>query len=164
MFTDIQHAVQSLNGSKLLMGIAMIILNVGSKYIQIEFSKTQESALKSALTREVLIFVIIFTATHDIIISTLMTAAFIILADHLLNDKSKYCIIPKQYWAIHNAMDTNKDGTVSPEEEAYAVEVLKRADKQKQQSSNDSNESSNDSDEYNLYTNELSQSHTNYYT
>ena len=91
--------LHSLNSSKILMGIAMLILNVGSKYVQLEFSKTQESALKSALTREILIFVIIFTATHDIIISILMTAAFVILANHLFNDQSKFCIIPQKYWA-----------------------------------------------------------------
>ena len=113
------------------MGIAMLILNVGSKYVQLEFSKTQESALKSALTREILIFVIIFTATHDIIISILMTAAFVILANHLFNDQSKFCIIPQKYWAMYDAADTNKDGTVSPEEEAAAIKVLEKAKKQK---------------------------------
>ena len=113
------------------MGIAMLILNVGSKYVQLEFSKTQESALKSALTREILIFVIIFTATHDIIISILMTAAFVILANHLFNDQSKFCIIPQKYWAMYDAADTNKDGTVSPEEEAAAIKVLEKAKMQK---------------------------------
>ena len=113
------------------MGIAMLILNVGSKYVKLEFSKTQESALKSALTREILIFVIIFTATHDIIISILMTAAFVILANHLFNDQSKFCIIPQKYWAMYDAADTNKDGTVSPEEEAAAIKVLEKAKMQK---------------------------------
>ena len=126
--------LHSLNSSKILMGIAMLILNVGSKYVQLEFSKTQESALKSALTREILIFVIIFTATHDIIISILMTAAFVILANHLFNDQSKFCIIPQKYWAMYDAADTNKDGTVSPEEEAAAINILEKAKKQKQAS------------------------------
>ena len=124
--------LHSLNSSKILMGIAMLILNVGSKYVQLEFSKTQESALKSALTREILIFVIIFTATHDIIISILMTAAFVILANHLFNDQSKFCIIPQKYWAMYDAADTNKDGTVSPEEEAAAIKVLEKAKMQKE--------------------------------
>ena len=132
MFTELQSYLHSINSSKILSGIAMLILNVGSKYVQIEFSKTQESALKSALTREILIFVIVFTATRDLIISILMTAAFTILADHLFNDQSKYCIIPKKYWAMYSAADINKDGTVSPEEEAAAIEILNKATQQKQ--------------------------------
>jgi len=131
MFTELQSYLHSLNSSKILMGIAMLILNVGSKYVQLEFSKTQESALKSALTREILIFVIMFTATHDIIMSILMTAAFVILANHLFNDRSKYCIIPNKYWDMCNAIDANKDGDVSPEEEAAAIKILEKARKQK---------------------------------
>ena len=47
-----------LNNSKLLAGLAMIILNLFSKYVQLNFSKSQEAYIKSAITREILIFTI----------------------------------------------------------------------------------------------------------
>ena len=151
MFTELQSYLHSLNSSKILMGIAMLILNVGSKYVQLEFSKTQESALKSALTREILIFVIMFTATHDIIMSILMTAAFVILANHLFNDQSRYCIIPHKYWDMCKALDVNKDGDVSPEEEAAAIKILEKARKQKNNMRKESSYQNND--EFNNHLN-----------
>ena len=128
---SIKWIYSSLNNSKLLSGIIMILLNVGSRYIEIGFSKTQEQALRNGLAREILLFAIIFTGTHDIIISILMTAAFIVLANHLLNDKSKYCLIPTHLRKISLQMDTNKDGHVSDEEEHKALEILRKAELQK---------------------------------
>lgn len=133
MFKQVQNAITSVNTSKLFMGIAMILLNVGSKYIDLEFSKTQENTLKKVLTREILIFSILFTATHDLVISILMTAAFTVLASYLLNNESDYCIIPKHLWKIEQVIDTNNDGVVSPEEEEWALHILEKVGKKRNQ-------------------------------
>ena len=42
ILTVLKQVIKSLNDSKLLSGLIMIILNVGSKYIEMGFSKTQE--------------------------------------------------------------------------------------------------------------------------
>jgi len=126
--------LQSINDSKFLLGIMMLLLNVGSKYIELGFSKTQEQALRNGLGRELLIFAIVFMATHDIIMSILMTAAFIILSDYLFNEKSKLCIIPAQLKRISSVIDTNKDGFISPEEEKKALDTLRKAEEQKHKS------------------------------
>ena len=126
MFESLNTALEPLNSSKLFAGITMLILNVGAKYITVDFTKTQEAALKKALSREILIFVIIFTATRDIIISILMTAAFVILADHLFNNESKHCVIPKKFWDVYAAADSNKDGEVSLEERQAAISILEK--------------------------------------
>ena len=72
----------------------MIILNVGSKYIDIGFSKTQEQVLRNGLARELLIFAVAFTATRDIVTSLLLTGAFMILSDVIFHENSKFCLIP----------------------------------------------------------------------
>lgn len=121
----------SLNDSKLLSGLLMIILNVGSKYIEMGFSKTQEEALRNGLARELLIFSVAFMGTRDIILSLLITAAFITLSNYLLNEQSKFCLIPNHLRKIALQVDTNQDGFVSEEEERNAIEVLKKAELQK---------------------------------
>ena len=68
----IQKGIDKINGSKLLTGIVMLLLNVGSKYIELGFTKTQEQALRNGLGREILIFAVVFMGTHDIIISILI--------------------------------------------------------------------------------------------
>jgi hypothetical protein len=121
----------ALNESKLLMGLAMLLLNVGTKYIEIGLSKTQEQALRNALGRELLIFAIVFTATRDIVTSTLMTAAFVVLSSFLLNENSRFCVAPHALRRLRAVADLNQDGAVSPEEERQAVGVLRRAEVQR---------------------------------
>jgi hypothetical protein len=123
--------LKAVNESKLLLGIIMLLLNVGSKYIELGFSKTQEQALKSGLGREILIFAIVFMGTHDLISSILMTAAFIILSDYLFNEKSKFCVIPGKLREMSALIDKNNDNIISPEEERKALETLKKAEEQK---------------------------------
>jgi len=132
MLTSFKKYLQPINDSKLLAGIVMLLLNVGSKYIELGFSKTQEQALRNGLGREILIFAIVFMATHEIITSILMTAAFIILSNYLFNEKSKLCIIPAHFKKISAVIDANNDGIISPEEEKKALDTLRKAEKQKQ--------------------------------
>ena len=63
----IKYFLNKINSSKLLAGIVMLLLNVGSKYIELGLTKTQEHALRNALGRELLIFSVVFMGTHDII-------------------------------------------------------------------------------------------------
>ena len=124
--------IQALNNSKFLAGIVMLLLNVGSKYIEMGFSKTQEQALRNGLGREILIFAIVFMGTHDIIISILMTAAFIILSDYLFNENSNLCIMPNRLKNISYAIDKNKDNIISEKEEKDALDILRKAQLQKE--------------------------------
>tara|TARA_B100000902_G_C26975359_1_gene747496 strand:- start:161 stop:646 length:486 start_codon:yes stop_codon:yes gene_type:complete len=129
--TSIQTALNSLNNSKLMLGIMMLLLNIGSRYIELGFTKTQEQALRNGLGREILIFAIAFMGTHDIVISTLMTASFIILSDYLFNEQSKFCVLPARLQKIAEMVDKNDDNEISPEEERKALEILQKAENQK---------------------------------
>ena len=112
--------LNNINTSKLFIGITMIMLNVGSKYVDFKFTKGQEKLLKEGLAREILIFAIVFMGTRDVLYAILLTAAFIILSEYTFNEKSKYCVIPDRMKQITIMMDTNNDGIISPEEEAKA--------------------------------------------
>ena len=131
MLKSFQKSVASLNNSKFIMGVTMLLLNVGSRYVELGFSKTQEQALRNGLGREIFIMAVVFMGTRDIIISILMTAAFIVLSDYALNERSSFCILPESMKKIANAVDINNDGTISPAEEEKAMATLRRAEKQK---------------------------------
>ena len=107
----------------------MLLINIGSRYIELGFTKTQEQALRNGLGRELLIFSIIFMATHDIIVSTMMTASFIVLSDYLFNENSRLCVLPERLKLISKMIDENKDNIISPEEEKRAIEILHKAKK-----------------------------------
>jgi hypothetical protein len=132
MFNDIHNSIQKLNGSKLFAGLVMLMLNIGSKYVTMKLSKTQEEFLRANLARELLIFAVVWMGTHDIYLSIFMTAAFIILADYIFNEKSKFCIIPHKLRSIRRSIDLNQDDFISDEEIEKAHEILAKAKKKRE--------------------------------
>ena len=128
---NLHEIIKSANNSKLFAGIIMLLMNIGSRYIQVKFSKSQEAFMKNHVVREVLIFAVCWMATRDIYMSILLTAAFFILTEHLFNEDSSYCVLPEQYRAFHAALDTDGDGEVSQKEIEEAIDILKKAKMQK---------------------------------
>tara|TARA_B100001996_G_C18627215_1_gene580266 strand:- start:894 stop:1334 length:441 start_codon:yes stop_codon:yes gene_type:complete len=131
MLNNFKKSLATFNNSKFLLGVTMLLLNVGSRYVELGFSKTQEQALRNGLGREIFIFAVVFMGTRDIIISIMMTASFIILSDYLLNERSRFCIMPNSMKKISNVIDFNNDGVITPDEEEKALELLRKAEKQK---------------------------------
>ena len=124
--------LQYLNNSKFFAGIIMILLNIGSKFISIQFSKSTEEYLKMSLSKQILIFAMAWMGTRDIITALLLTAIFVILSDHIFNEDSPYCIVPHQHRVLHKLVDINNDGVIGEEELNGAIQVLEKAKKEKQ--------------------------------
>jgi hypothetical protein len=131
MFKLLNDTLGHINNSKIIMALLMLTLNIGSKYVDFGFSKTQEYILRNTITRELLVFAISFTATHDIFISIIITSSFFIISNVLFHEESKHCIISKRMKKIKSIIDTDMDGHISIKEENNALEILKRADKQR---------------------------------
>lgn len=120
-----------LNTSPLLAGLAMLMLNIGSKYVEVGLSKSQEEALRAGLAREMLIFAMVYMGTKDIVLSIIMTASFIVLSDHFFNEESSLCVCPSYLKKIRMEMDLNQDDKISDEEVERARKILKQADQQR---------------------------------
>lgn len=132
MLAKINENLASLNNSKFFAGLVMIMLNIGSKYITIELSKTQEEYLKNHIARQILIFSISWMGTRDILMSLGLTAIFIVMTEFLFNENSRFCVIPLEYRKYKDVLDLNGDGVVSPDELKKAEEILKKAKQQQQ--------------------------------
>lgn len=110
----------------------MILLNVGSKFIPIQFSRSTEEYLKMSVTKQLLVFAMAWMGTRDIYASLVLTAVFTILSENLLNEESNYCIVPEKYRILSKLVDTNNDGVVTEVEINEAIAVLEKAKKEKQ--------------------------------
>jgi len=128
----INHHVMYLNNSKFFAGVVMILLNVGSKFISIQFSKSTEEYMKFSLSKQILVFAMAWMGTRDIYAALGLTAVFTILSEHLFNEESTLCIVPHKYRVLDKLIDTNEDGVVSEVELAAAIAVLEKAKKEKQ--------------------------------
>ena len=65
-----------------------------------------------------------------------MTAVFIVLTQHIFNEKSKYCVLPKRWTEIQSAMDENNDGKLSEQEIDNAIQILQKTKAEKKNLSN----------------------------
>ena len=128
----INNHILFLNNSKFFAGVVMILLNVGSKFIAIQFSKSTEEYLKMNVTKQLLVFAMALMGTRDIYTALVLTAVFTVLSDHLFNEESPYCCVPEKYRILAKIMDDNNDGSVSEQEINNAIAILEKAKKEKQ--------------------------------
>ena len=127
----VNHNIMYLNNSKFFAGIIMILLNIGSKFITIQFSKSTEEYMKMNVCKEILVFAMAWMGTRDIYVALGLTAVFTILSDHLFNEESSLCIVPEKYRILDKILDTNSDGEVSETELAQAITILEKAKREK---------------------------------
>jgi hypothetical protein len=90
----------------------MIFLNIGSRYITIELSKSQKEYLTNSILRQVLVFAVAFIGTRDLIIALVLTAVFTILVDGLFHEDSKISVLPKSL--MTPAVNENTSPTNGP--------------------------------------------------
>ena len=131
-FSYINHHIMYLNNSKFFAGVIMILLNIGSKFITIQFSKSTEEYLKWTISKQLLVFAMAWMGTRDIYAALGLTAVFTILSEYLFNEDSSLCIVPQKYRVLEKLIDTNDDNVVSDVELSAAIAVLEKAKREKQ--------------------------------
>ena len=109
----LNYTVYRLNNSLFFAGIVMLMLNIGARYIELKLDPSTENFLKTALTKEVLVFSVAWMGTRDLVLALVLTAVFVVLADYGLNANSRYCIMPERYRAMAEsvAMSTGPSAT-----------------------------------------------------
>ena len=127
----ITYYINSLNNSKFFAGMVMIMLNIGSKYITIKLSKTQEAYLRNSIGHQILVFAICWMGTRDIITSLILTTIFIVLTQHLFNENSRFCLLPENWKKFEDVLDLDGDGKVTEDEVSQAIKILEKAKNKK---------------------------------
>jgi hypothetical protein len=149
----IHNHIMFLNNSKFFAGVVMILLNIGSKFISIQFSRSTEEYLKLNITKQILVFAMAWMGTRDIYTSLILTAVFTVLSDHLFNEESPYCVVPIKFRVFANTVDINNDGSISEKEINDAIAILEKARRE--------SEKTKQKHSFTLYHNYLSENYKN---
>jgi hypothetical protein len=112
IFERIHMNIMDLNSSKFFAGMVMIMLNVGSKFIPVQFSKSAEEYLKMGLSKVILVFAMSWMGTRDIYTAIVLTIVFVILSDYLFNEESLFCIVP-HHKRVLDTLNVDADGVGS---------------------------------------------------
>jgi hypothetical protein len=114
--------LQIFNTNPYFIGIMMLVLNLGGRFISLEVTKKQEQFLQLPWVRRLLIFTVLFVATRNIWVAFWTTVAVVLLLGYLFNENSALCIFNIGISGSKCA-DTPKPGDeMTPEEK----EILQR--------------------------------------
>jgi hypothetical protein len=118
--------LQIFNSNPYFIGIMMLILNLGGRFISLEVTKKQEQFLQLPWVRRGLIFTVLFVATRNIWVAFWATLTVILFLGYLFNENSALCIFG-QGGKAGSKCDGGQDGLkpgeeMTPEEK----EILQR--------------------------------------
>jgi hypothetical protein len=72
--------LDALNDNKFFLGVMLLLLNIGSRYLVDEFSTDPTQYNQNLILRRLAVFAVCFVGTRDLVTSILLTAGFIIIA------------------------------------------------------------------------------------
>jgi hypothetical protein len=82
-----EKLINQLNENKFFIGIMMIIVTIGGRFIISELTETQKKLIHNPNVRKLFIFCAFFMATRDIICAIILTIIFVLLISELFNDE-----------------------------------------------------------------------------
>jgi len=85
----VQIKCEQLAENKIFIGLVMIMVNVGARFIIEELSDEHREIAKGDIFRKIVIFCSVFMATRDIATSLMVTIIFVILLHEVLGTEVK---------------------------------------------------------------------------
>lgn len=75
--------------NKYLLGIIMILINLGARFIVDDLTPDQKKLINNHITRKIVVFLIFYMATKDILASITLTVIYILFMSDLLTELFK---------------------------------------------------------------------------
>lgn len=119
----IEYAFMSINTNPYFIGLMMLLLNLGGRFIGMEVSKEQEKFFQQPWVRRALIFTVLFVATRNVFVAFIMTILVLLVISFLFNENSDLYLLTKE----KDSTPQLPQGGFTPEE----MEIYRRlSDKQ----------------------------------
>lgn len=121
--SPIDSVLQIFNTNPYFIGLTMLIMNLGGRFLTLDITKKQEQFLQHPWVRRTLIFIVIFIGTRNIWVAFWATLFVVLLMGYLFNENSALCIFGKGgndgatcNNPSHRDMKDEKQDTLTPEE------------------------------------------------
>ena len=85
-----EATLATVASSPYTIAAAIFLLNMGGRFLPFEITKGQEKFLNQPMFRRLIIFVIFFVATRNIVTATLLAVIVILFMGYLLNENSDF--------------------------------------------------------------------------
>lgn len=108
-------ATIGLSGNKYMLGLMILLINLGARYIGNEVGDFMHKVLNHKFARRFLIFLVLWMGTRDLVVAGVITIGFILLVNTVFNENSRFCILP-----------TMNDSPINKEEYLIAKELVNK--------------------------------------
>jgi hypothetical protein len=112
--------LQIFNTNPYFIGLMMLLLNLGGRFITLEITKKQEQFLQLPWVRRILIFTVLFVATRNLSVAFWTTVIVVLLLGYLFNENSALCIFGQG--GVQHSTCASPGEEMTPEEK----EILQR--------------------------------------
>jgi len=82
----------SVNTNPYFIGIMMLLLNLGGRFLSLEITKDQEKFLSKPAVRRFFLFAVLFVATRNLVVALGLTVIVVIMLGFLFNENSDLCL------------------------------------------------------------------------
>jgi len=78
----------SINTNPYFIGVMMLLLNLGGRFLSLEITKEQEKVLSRPAVRRFFLFAVLFVATRNIVVALGLTVIVVLVLGYLFNENS----------------------------------------------------------------------------
>jgi len=88
----LEHVFMAINTNPYFIGLMMLLLNLGGRFLGMEISKEQEKVFQNPWVRRALFFTVLFVATRNVFVAAIMTVFVLLFVSFLFNENSPLCL------------------------------------------------------------------------
>jgi hypothetical protein len=111
--------IMTMNSNPYIIGMFMLLLNLGGRFLSLELTKKQEAFLQAPWIRPLIFFTVIFISTRNLVAAFWITILFFFIIWVVANENSQYCMIPSWCGDDQAQLSTNYTKNV---EKLHSVE------------------------------------------
>jgi len=116
LITDTSDSLSCINDNKYIIGITMIMLNIGARFIIDELDDDLRNIVSNTFVRRVVIFCSFFMATKDLFTSIILTIIFVIFINE---------VFAKELDSLGEEKDDSKGASFNKAEIEKTIQQLK---------------------------------------
>ncbi len=117
----LEQTFMAINTNPYFIGLMMLLLNLGGRFLGMEISKEQEKIFTNPWVRRGLVFTVLFVATRNVFVAAIMTIFVLLLMSFLFNENSDLCL-----WKDSCEVQPTQEGQPSPGLTPEETEIWRR--------------------------------------
>ena len=101
---SISTSLQNMSSDPYIIGFAMILLNLGGRFMALSVTPAQEAFLQNTFVRPLLLFAVMFIGTRNLVVAFWLTLVIFVFLHFLLNENSDWFLL-RDWHGAHSAVN-----------------------------------------------------------